>query len=165
MQGYFQISSFHVPPMSGEPDELALVDYVVISRRSKDRAGLRYQRRGVAEEGNVANFVETESIVRVQVGRSSPLSSAWPTDFHFAEGRSDERFQLRTASRFKYVAMLGYISSLNINLSIPQFHFTGTSQDMGSNPHHNSRRNGLVRNTPRPYVDTSTRLYHNMVLR
>lgn len=76
MQGYYQIASFRVPPMSGEPDELALVDYVVISRRSRDRAGLRYQRRGVAEEGNVANFVETESVVRVQVSRSSSPGSA-----------------------------------------------------------------------------------------
>jgi len=68
MQGYFQIASFNVPPVDGEPDELALVDYVVISRRSRDRAGLRYQRRGVGEEGNVANFVQTESVMRVQVG-------------------------------------------------------------------------------------------------
>ena len=67
MQGYFQIASFNVPPMNGEPDELVPVDYIVISRRSRDRAGLRYQRRGVGEEGNVANFVETESVVRVQV--------------------------------------------------------------------------------------------------
>ena len=70
MQGYFQIASFNVPPMNGEPDELSLVDYIVISRRSRDRAGLRYQRRGVGEEGNVANFVQTESIARVQVSRS-----------------------------------------------------------------------------------------------
>ena len=76
MQGYYQVASFNVPPMGGEPDELALVDYVVISRRSRDRAGLRYQRRGVGEEGTVANFVETESVVRVQVSRPSPLGSA-----------------------------------------------------------------------------------------
>ena len=70
MQGYFQIASFSVPPVNGEPDELALVDYIVISRRSRDRAGLRYQRRGVGEEGNVANFVQTESVTRVRVSRS-----------------------------------------------------------------------------------------------
>ena len=67
MQGYFQMASFDVPPMNGEPDELTSVDYIVISRRSRDRAGLRYQRRGVSEEGSAANFVETESVVRVQV--------------------------------------------------------------------------------------------------
>ena len=69
MQGYFQIASFSVPPVNGEPDELALVDYIVISRRSRDRAGLRYQRRGVGDEGNVANFVQTESVTRVQVSQ------------------------------------------------------------------------------------------------
>ncbi|KAF2104663.1 hypothetical protein NA57DRAFT_30059 [Rhizodiscina lignyota] len=35
----------------------------VISRRSIKRAGLRYLRRGVDEEGNVANSVETEQIL------------------------------------------------------------------------------------------------------
>ena len=74
--------------MNDDIDELALVDYAVISRRSRDRAGLRYQRRGVGEEGTVANFVETESIVRVQVGRSSSLGSTWPAEFCFAAGRS-----------------------------------------------------------------------------
>ena len=80
MQGYFQIASFNVPPVNGEPNELALVDYVVISRRSRDRAGLRYQRRGVGEEGNVANFVQTETVMRVLVGQSLSLGSAYPTE-------------------------------------------------------------------------------------
>ncbi|KAI7876524.1 hypothetical protein K492DRAFT_198421 [Lichtheimia hyalospora FSU 10163] len=35
-------------------------DFVLISRRSRERAGMRYQRRGINEEGEVANFVETE---------------------------------------------------------------------------------------------------------
>ncbi|KAH6696960.1 SacI homology domain-containing protein [Plectosphaerella plurivora] len=35
----------------------------VISRRSTKRAGLRYLRRGIDEEGNVANAVETEQIL------------------------------------------------------------------------------------------------------
>lgn len=37
----------------------------LISRRSVERAGVRYLRRGVDAEGNVANFVETEVIVSV----------------------------------------------------------------------------------------------------
>jgi transposase len=56
--------------------------FILISRRSKDRAGefksvvkerilhsnvmfigMRYQRRGINEAGDVANFVETEQIV------------------------------------------------------------------------------------------------------
>ena len=38
-------------------------DITVISRRSTKRAGLRYLRRGIDEEGNVANAVETEQIL------------------------------------------------------------------------------------------------------
>lgn len=37
--------------------------FILISRRSRFRCGLRYQRRGADEEGNVANFVETEQIL------------------------------------------------------------------------------------------------------
>ena len=36
---------------------------VIISRRSRHRAGTRYKRRGVNEEGHVANYVETEQIL------------------------------------------------------------------------------------------------------
>ncbi|KAL1894119.1 hypothetical protein Cpir12675_003807 [Ceratocystis pirilliformis] len=35
----------------------------LISRRSTKRAGLRYLRRGIDDEGNVANYVETEQIL------------------------------------------------------------------------------------------------------
>jgi len=59
MQGWVQGAKLDV---DGIP-----VDFVVISRRSKDRAGLRYQRRGIDDEGHVANFVETEMIVRAKV--------------------------------------------------------------------------------------------------
>ncbi|KAJ3054053.1 Phosphatidylinositide phosphatase SAC2, partial [Rhizoclosmatium hyalinum] len=38
-------------------------DFALISRRSKYRAGFRYERRGVDEQGHVANFVETEMVV------------------------------------------------------------------------------------------------------
>jgi len=40
-------------------------DIIVISRRSRYRAGTRYKRRGVDENGDVANYVETEQIVCV----------------------------------------------------------------------------------------------------
>jgi hypothetical protein len=36
----------------------------LISRRSTKRAGVRYLRRGVDLDGNVANFVETEMTIR-----------------------------------------------------------------------------------------------------
>ncbi|KAK2852569.1 hypothetical protein Q7C36_007770 [Tachysurus vachellii] len=37
----------------------------LISRRSRHRAGMRYKRRGVDEEGHVANYVETEQLIHV----------------------------------------------------------------------------------------------------
>jgi len=61
MQGWVQSSQF---AMGGVP-----IDFVVISRRSRERAGLRYQRRGIDDEGHVANMVETEMIVRAKVSR------------------------------------------------------------------------------------------------
>jgi len=69
MQGHYQISSFNVArePVANEEGDHAIVDYMIISRRSRDRAGLRYQRRGVDDEARVANFVETETIMRVEV--------------------------------------------------------------------------------------------------
>jgi hypothetical protein len=41
------------------------IDYLLISRRSNGRAGTRYNVRGVDDEGEVANFVETEQIIWV----------------------------------------------------------------------------------------------------
>jgi hypothetical protein len=39
------------------------INLVLISRRRFEMAGTRYNARGVDEEGNAANFVETEMIV------------------------------------------------------------------------------------------------------
>lgn len=86
IQGWVQASRFYVPPIDKDPIRVETptakatkkmdsdlgppstpVDIVLISRRSKDRAGLRFQRRGIDEDGNVANFVETEMIIRVKM--------------------------------------------------------------------------------------------------
>lgn len=39
------------------------VTFSIISRRSTERAGVRYYRRGIDTTGNVANFVETEQLL------------------------------------------------------------------------------------------------------
>jgi hypothetical protein len=67
MQGYCQIAKFTIPPDPLTHEEDAEVDYIIVSRRSRDRAGLRYQRRGIDDDAHVANFVETETIMRVEV--------------------------------------------------------------------------------------------------
>lgn len=55
VQGFVEIDKCS---LEGQDFDLAL-----ISRRSKGRAGLRYQRRGVNAKGDAANFVETEQIL------------------------------------------------------------------------------------------------------
>ncbi|CAK5265034.1 unnamed protein product, partial [Mycena citricolor] len=62
--GIFQSSTFNVPP--SESEEVTPADYTIISRRSRDRAGLRYQRGGIDDDAHVANFVETETILRLE---------------------------------------------------------------------------------------------------
>lgn len=71
MQGHIQVSTFHIPrePVVYETGDSALVQYMLFSRRSRDRAGLRYQRRGVDDDANVANFVETEAVMHVEVSK------------------------------------------------------------------------------------------------
>lgn len=39
------------------------LEFIIVTRRSVERPGLRYQRRGVNASGGVANFCETEFIV------------------------------------------------------------------------------------------------------
>ena len=70
MQGYCQFSQFRIPSDPAVSEENSTVDYMIISRRSRSRPGLRYQRRGIDDEAHVANFVETETIMRVEVSFS-----------------------------------------------------------------------------------------------
>ncbi|GBC06667.1 hypothetical protein RclHR1_00070034 [Rhizophagus clarus] len=59
MQGYVQCELCQI-------DEQEF-DFILVSRRSRERAGLRYQRRGINEDGAVANFVETEQILSIEI--------------------------------------------------------------------------------------------------
>ncbi|KAM7223276.1 SacI homology domain containing protein [Rhypophila decipiens] len=61
------------PPEKASPDARSTekkFDITVISRRSIKRAGLRYLRRGIDDDGNVANSVESEQIL-------SPADATW----------------------------------------------------------------------------------------
>ena len=55
-----------VSPASISDVEGLLYDQVLISRRSRFRAGTRFTRRGSDESGNVANYVESEQLVFVK---------------------------------------------------------------------------------------------------
>ncbi|CAG8647511.1 7080_t:CDS:10, partial [Cetraspora pellucida] len=63
MQGYVQSEHCEI--------EDRVFDFMIISRRSRERPGLRYQRRGVNEQGAVANYVETEQILSIKIDDSN----------------------------------------------------------------------------------------------
>lgn len=91
MQGFYQVASLPIeagsptPPATPVDASGEAMDAVstaasstrqyawllIVSRRSKRRAGLRYQRRGISDEGNVANHVETEQILLVRTARAA----------------------------------------------------------------------------------------------
>lgn len=78
VQGFVQIATFQMPDNDapGDSSQKKLkIKYTIISRRSKERAGLRYQRRGIDDDGNIANFVETETVAQVKV--RSPYKPLW----------------------------------------------------------------------------------------
>lgn len=88
----------------------------LISRRSTKRAGLRYLRRGIDEDGYTANFVETEQIL------SSP---AWETSFplySFTQIRgSIPLFFTQTAYALKPVPVLQHSEETNYNAAKQHF--------------------------------------------
>ncbi|KAF9161288.1 hypothetical protein DFQ26_004689 [Actinomortierella ambigua] len=57
MQGFVEIEQCEIEEQAFE--------FAVISRRSRERSGLRYQRRGIDTDGHAANFVETEQLLRI----------------------------------------------------------------------------------------------------
>ncbi len=65
IQGFFQIEILDIPvednlsPKSIESIKLKLC---LISRRNRFRLGTRFKSRGIDDNGNVSNFVETEQV-------------------------------------------------------------------------------------------------------
>ncbi|KAI0990538.1 hypothetical protein GJ496_009652, partial [Pomphorhynchus laevis] len=58
------LEQYLMPLINGYCDEYNRdVHYIIVSRRSRYRAGVRYYRRGVDKHGNVGNFVQTEQIL------------------------------------------------------------------------------------------------------
>ncbi|KAL7647035.1 UNVERIFIED_CONTAM: hypothetical protein RMT77_002292 [Armadillidium vulgare] len=118
IQGFIQIESVPLQIEGGhnspEPTEgqngISESHYILIliSRRSRRRAGTRYKRRGVDEEGHVANYVETEQIIRfshhqvafVQIRGSVPLFWSQPGYKYRPPPRLDKGTE-ETASAFK----------------------------------------------------------------
>lgn len=69
MQGFVQIENVKLgceTTIASAPATNPM-SLAIISRRSIERPGLRYQRRGINANGGVANFVETEFLLSCQV--------------------------------------------------------------------------------------------------
>ncbi|XP_043502964.1 phosphatidylinositide phosphatase SAC2 isoform X2 [Polistes fuscatus] len=63
IQGYIQIEKCKVEVGFYDQPQHEIFNLAIISRRSRFRAGTRYKRRGVDDEGKCANYVETEQLV------------------------------------------------------------------------------------------------------
>ncbi|CAA9999838.1 unnamed protein product [Nesidiocoris tenuis] len=65
IQGYVQIEhcNIEVDPLTFGSQQTEFITVGIISRRSRHRAGTRYKRRGLDEDGKCANYVETEQFV------------------------------------------------------------------------------------------------------
>lgn len=68
------------------------LNYILLSRRSNRRAGTRFNCRGIDNDGNVSNFVETEQIIEeynqsrasfIQIRGSIPLLWAQEVDYSY----------------------------------------------------------------------------------
>ncbi|XP_015433171.1 PREDICTED: phosphatidylinositide phosphatase SAC2 [Dufourea novaeangliae] len=63
IQGYVQIEQCKVEVGFDDQQQHETFNLAIISRRSRFRAGTRYKRRGVDDDGKCANYVETEQLV------------------------------------------------------------------------------------------------------
>ncbi|KAJ6604278.1 SacI homology domain-containing protein [Mycena vulgaris] len=91
------LSSYILPIMYGTFDirnsvlHGRTIQICLLSRRSRFRAGTRYFRRGIDDEGHVANFNETEQLLMVEddvpAGGSLPAGGEFGTQMSFVQIR------------------------------------------------------------------------------
>lgn len=100
----------------------------LISRRSTKRAGLRYMRRGIDEDGHTANTVETEQILSTPWWNSSPSSGLNVYSFVQVRG-SIPVFFTQSPYSFKPVPALQH--STDANIAAMKKHFDHLGQYYG----------------------------------
>ena len=111
-------------------------DVTLISRRSIRRAGLRYLRRGVDEDGNVANAVETEQILSPsvvnQLAESQIFSDQPPNKtYSFVQVRgSIPLFWTQSPFSLKPAPVIQH--SLELNFAALKNHFDGLRREYDS---------------------------------
>ncbi|KAK1239660.1 hypothetical protein MKX07_001114 [Trichoderma sp. CBMAI-0711] len=111
-------------PLELRPTEKSYL-ITLISRRSTKRAGLRYLRRGIDEDGYTANFVETEQVL------SSPSWEASTPIYSFTQIRgSIPLFFTQTAYSLKPVPVLQHSEEANYNAA--KRHFERLSASYGT---------------------------------
>jgi len=101
----------------------------LISRRSTKRAGLRYMRRGIDEDGYTANSVETEQILSTPSWSSSPPLGTKIYSFMQVRGSIPVYFTQSPYS-FKPVPVIQH--SPDANYLAMKKHFTHLKQSFGS---------------------------------
>ncbi|KAI5860212.1 SacI homology domain-containing protein [Durotheca rogersii] len=106
-------------PTSRRPSEREFV-ITLISRRSARRAGLRYLRRGIDDNGHAANFVETEQIL------SSPTWDRSSKIFSFVQLRgSIPLFFTQSPYSFKPIPVLQHSPEANFRAFRKHFELLG----------------------------------------
>lgn len=82
------------------------VCFGLITRRSTRRAGTRYFRRGVDDDGNVANFNETEQILMVPSGGSDTSKNLEMTVYSYLQTRGSVPVYWYEINNLKYAPKL-----------------------------------------------------------
>lgn len=100
----------------------------LISRRSTKRAGLRYMRRGIDEDGHTANTVETEQILSAPWWNSSLSSGSNIYSFVQIRGSIPVYF---TQSPYSFKPVPALQHSPDANLAAMKKHFDLMSQNYG----------------------------------
>ena len=89
-----------------------ILNFYLITRRSCKKAGTRYNSRGIDDEGNVANFAETEQIVfikdccfsHVQIRGSVPVF--WEQRGVTVQTKLSRNYDLTNAAFLKHFKLL-----------------------------------------------------------
>ena len=89
----------------------------LISRRSIHRNGRRFNTRGVDEEGNVANFVETEQIIHTRDGQLYSFVQVYHSLYIYMIDSRKYSFRMDTEALFKVYSKDTH-SWCKINISV-----------------------------------------------
>uniref|UniRef100_A0A673YIW6 SAC1 like phosphatidylinositide phosphatase a n=1 Tax=Salmo trutta TaxID=8032 RepID=A0A673YIW6_SALTR len=95
-----------------------IFEWILISRRSCFRAGVRYYVRGIDSEGHAANFVETEQIVLYNGGRASFVQTRGSMPFFWSQ-RPNLKYKPKPLISKNTNHVRAFTSSVCFHLSIP----------------------------------------------